>query len=264
MDDGGFLIDGILNDLDLKDRVIGATELTSSGFTKLKDKNIPFPVINIARSKTKLEIEGEMIAELEVKHVLLTLKKYNLQAKNIAIIGGGAIGKKIHKILLSRDFNSHIYDVDSNLRTINSLEEVIRNADIIIGATGSNPISLDILKSIKHKCFLISVSSSDREFPSAEIRRSFQQNSDSHKDYEFGNLVLINSGFPVNFTGEILSLPREEVQLTDSLIQAAVFQARQIENKTGFVELNKTYQENILQKFLELEPRWNSNKKNEI
>lgn len=259
VDDGGFLIRNVLEEPELLSDTLSATELTSSGYNSLKDCPIPFPVLNIARSKAKLEIEGTMIAELEVRHIERVIEEEKLDSKNILIMGGGAIGKKIYSILVSKKYSAHVFDIDTSVSTTNDLRESLKNADVVIGATGSSPLSMEDIADLEKKVLLISTSSSDREFPSASIRSGVSKNVNPHHSYPYKNTILVNSGFPINFTGERVSLPLEQVQLTDSLILSAIFQASKEKDSKGFVTLAEDIQDQIVEEFLNYYPQYRKN-----
>jgi len=88
IDDGGELIKKFRL---IKNKEIYAVEQTSSGFSKLKKTNISFPVLNVARSKAKLELESPFIADLVYSNTLKEIKKEKFVPKNVLIFGNKPI-----------------------------------------------------------------------------------------------------------------------------------------------------------------------------
>ena len=65
----------------------------------------------------------------------------------------------------------------------------------------------------------MSASSSDREFPSAEIRKHADiKTPEIHRDREYKNVVLINSGFPITFHGNYHEVSQKTIELTIALL----------------------------------------------
>lgn len=246
LDDGGFLIQEILNDSELLPRVRGALELTSSGYHKLSHLSIPFPVVNIARSHSKLAVEAPLIGKSVASHIQDHLLAYKLRKPRCLILGGGPIGISIRDSLKKLGHSVRIADLDSTRSEVDSYQECLADFDVLIGATGSMPFPLDHLKSIgEHPLYLISASSSDREFPSAYIRAHSPRTADAHAHFPHNNTVLVNAGFPINFTGRKCSLPLSEVQFTIALLLAGTLEALKESGESGFVEIPTAIQEKI-------------------
>lgn len=243
LDDGGYLIHSANLLLKGFDNVLGV-EQTSSGFHKLKDNKISFPVLNVARSGLKLNLESKFIAEYLIKNLDIKLQKFNIKPKNILVIGMGAIGKEVYNLLKERHSVS-FFDIATHKSS--DLEKIILNNDIIIGCTGA--ISVSKLMNIKHNVVLTSASSSDREFNAIEIREKFKKNSEVHRDYSFNNIILLNSGFPLNFDGGRESVPAEKIQLTRALMLSAILLGLKNNYPRGFIEIDKKIQTKIKLEF---------------
>ena len=74
VDDGGSLVH-VGNSFFKNFPNIVAIEQTSSGYNKLKNERLNFPVINVARSNAKLVYESPFIADLIAKKLSLKLKE---------------------------------------------------------------------------------------------------------------------------------------------------------------------------------------------
>jgi hypothetical protein len=99
---------------------------------------------------------------------------------------------------------------------------------------------------------LASSSSSDREFSAVELRRLLPKSANCHENIYVNGIHLLNSGFPVNFNGlKEVELP-EDIQLTRSLMYAAVCSRIINHDKKGLIELNTDIQQKIISKFKEL------------
>lgn len=250
LDDGAHLLLFANDFLKAFDKVVGV-EQTSSGYDRLKNVDLNFPVVNVARSKAKLEIESPFIAEVIVEKLNLYLSKSGLQDPKILIIGQGYIGSSIKNILKDR-YEVNGCDALSNKCDFGgNYENQLHLFDVIIGATGQTIISEGDFGKLKKGATLISASSSDREFSAVYLRRLTERTGNCHQNFDTEGIRLINGGFPINFTGEKYSLPPERSQFTRGLLSAAVYQAVEEKNK-GMVELDEMTQSKIIEEFNQL------------
>ena len=99
-------------------------------------------------------------------------------------------------------------------------KEVFSDPDVVIGATGNNILNeVDIKKiSSKKKIYLISVSSSDREFSVS----SFRSKQTIHDDVIYNNITFVNNGFPISFKGNRFELTALEFEKTLCLLTGSV------------------------------------------
>lgn len=250
VDDGGFLIK-LANDI-LKnyDNVIGI-EQTSSGYEKIKDLKIHFPIINVARSYAKLEHESKLIAEHFLNNLNYELKKLKKQPKKMLIIGRGPIGKEISN-LLKKDFSIATYDSKiekSNFVNLKQLRDKIKEFDVIIGCTGENSLPTWFYNSLKKEAILVSVSSSDREFAACNLRLLTDKYKKCHKNIKIRDIYLLNSGFPLTFSEYKIGLEAKKIQITRALIFSAIYLANSRKYPKGIVNLNDSIQKLIIRKF---------------
>lgn len=141
LDDGGELITAIHESLRTNTPIIGI-EQTSSGFHKLKDKKIPFPIINVARSPAKLNYEAPIIAKLVIDTLVRRIKDLPSKPCKVLILGQGPIGSQIRE-LLSNDFQVETFDTTVSKSTIDpqDFESSLNIFDLIIGCTGREVFS---------------------------------------------------------------------------------------------------------------------------
>lgn len=200
LDDGGMLL-SVFNERrgEVSGLRIYGIEQTSSGFRKFETENLQFPVINVARSATKLNKESPYIAETCFKKLKEYISNNKILATRSLIIGLGPIGKEL--LALFEENKDEVEGFDIALGHTDLLRKISDfKPDIIIGATGTTCLSKeDILhlSSPNHLFYLMSVSSSDREFSVASFRVGDTQ--DVHIDVRYKNIVFVNNGFPINF-----------------------------------------------------------------
>jgi hypothetical protein len=72
--------------------------------------------------------------------------------------------------------------------------------------------------------------------------------TNTHKDFHGENIVLLNGGFPINFDGHKLSIPLEDIQLTEALMFAGAIQAIRGLGE-GIVDLDLGVQDFIIREF---------------
>ncbi len=220
VDDGGVMIETALQD---GHKEFVGIEQTSSGFRKLEHKEILVPVFNVARSRTKLELETPYIVALGVQRIEVLMNQYAIEKPDILVVGLGPIGMEIQKSFIDKGFAVTAYD---RIHGEQDLLGLVENHEMVIGTTGSQILSHDeiiqINNSLKRKILLISMSSSDREFELWKLRDLFAAKKSIHEDVQFENIIIANNGFPITFKGQrIESLP-EEMERTMGLLFAGV------------------------------------------
>lgn len=253
LDDGGELI-FIANKLCSQGNCAGV-EQTTSGYNKLKDSSIGFPVVNLARSQAKLGYESPIIADLVSETLDRHINKLSVKPKTLLIIGYGAIGQAI-ALKLQHRYVVSIFDLDTSRSSIaeNEFISSLKNFDIIIGCTGRTVITQEHFPYLKKGVILVSASSSDREFDATLLRCKVPQINNCHTDIEVDDIFLINCGFPINFSDEYKKIDCDRLQLTRALILAAVLQANEnySNHSKGLVDLDTKVQKQIVQKYFDL------------
>ncbi len=218
IDDGGALLKEFSKEKSFSS--IYGVEQTSSGKNKLLTKELPFAVNSVASSMEKLSIETDYI----IRHSLLRIKSYFSKhqidnSKKILVIGKGPIGMTMISVLIAEGYDCSGFDILDGKRIS------FANFDVIIGATGSQSISFVDLYNLKRGCHLISISSSDREFPSIEIRSNSTSGFDIHDDFIHRDtgVYLANGGFPITFKGLVFECWPVEMDVTMMKLTEAVF-----------------------------------------
>lgn len=235
LDDGGFLLQRVQEVIDDVSCITGV-EQTTSGFEKLKDTDLRFGVINVARSRTKLAVESPFIAAGVVRELE---KRIQFDAEiRVLIVGQGAIGQAVKALLKDR---SMVFGCDAYAEFCDfggQYFEQLPAFDVIIGTTGKQILKESDLSMLKKGVVLASASSSDREFPAVEMRVAAAIIDDCHADLHVDDVWLLNGGFPINFAGQKNPTPPREIQLTRALLFAGVCEASK-SLASGFHDLSE-------------------------
>jgi len=226
LDDGGFLLSAV-NNASFLQPVVGV-EQTSSGYNKLQQQQLHFPIANVARSTSKLEYESPLIAEYIVKVIKTITKRHRRSIESrysepdkALVIGRGNIGSRV-ALELSKEMFVATYDPKNE--TV-PLKYLLEEPHLIIGASGSVSLGIESQKYMKRNPMLMSVSSSDREFDGVRWRRDFERTVDPHWNYNGENATLINGGFPITFLGQRVGLATPKIELTHALMLEGLYQA---------------------------------------
>lgn len=233
LDDGAQLIQLAVES---KANVWFAVEQTSSGFRKLEKTHLPFPVLNVARSATKLNQESPFIA----RHACDRMKDYffekELIVPRVLVIGLGPIGESVKQYFEQDGFNVQGFDIKEGHSDLMSTILEYR-PNVIIGATGTSVLSAEDARQLvsEEPLYLISMSSSDREFPAAQFREG---NTSTHVDITYKNLTFVNNGFPISFKGNRYESLPIEMEKTMCLLGGSVIYGATIDHlEPGLQEL---------------------------
>jgi len=216
LDDGGELISLFVEN---HKKILFAVEQTSSGFRKLESANFNFPIINVARTTTKLTQESPFIARLCFERISEYLKYKKINEPNILIVGLGPIGQAIFDRFRQHNFDIFGFDIkDEHTELISFILD--KRPDVVIGATGINILSKDDVDKIifDKNLYLISVSSGDREFPVS----FFRTGDDVYQDVVYRNIIFVNNGFPITFKGNRNESMPVEIEKTICLLFGSV------------------------------------------
>ncbi len=215
LDDGGMLLTMFarsFKSIQAKRIELYGVEQTASGKNILLGNKLPFLVTSVASSVEKIQIETGYIIRHSVSRVLdyFTQEGIGNHAK-ILVLGKGPIGKTLIDSLRDHGFSCDGYDV---------LEKTTRpdlsEFDVIIGATGKQSVSINDLNALKNSCHLISISSSDREFPSVYLRTHSVKGKKVHDTFisSIKDIHLANGGFPITFKAERIECYPLEIDVT--------------------------------------------------
>lgn len=269
VDDGAYFV-RYLNSLKTKPPILleryagtSVVEQTTRGHRYLFDNahevisRCGLSVVSIAKCKTKKNFEAPFIGAAVSRALQQSIGEERISnAKHIAVIGFGVVGKKTVEEIYRfyPDANIDIVDIDTDARAkaseagencegIPQLRDD-REYDIVLGCTGYNSFHLDQRKLLANKAVLASGSSAAIEFN----RAGFIELADQY-DYDEIEIVnrtktisegihaeiimrekektfsFLNAGFPVNFDGKLECLPTKMIQATHGLLFMAGIQS---------------------------------------
>lgn len=200
-------------------------------------------LIDVAHTAAKKQLESPVVAKTIVLETCSILAREKIVVEpddEVLVIGHGGIGHAIGRILTTsaalgstpkvvvRPYPEELY---FRLREgrLTPLEpaEVAGCVRLVFGCTGRTSFLDDHVHLLRDRSLLVSGSSWDIEFPKDAWNHSgFLMNPGSplHSTlrYSIGGrtILLANSGFPVNFSGNVISSPPEAMQLTVTLMLA--------------------------------------------
>jgi hypothetical protein len=181
------------------------------------------------------------------------MKKLPVIPREVLIIGNGPIGSQIREVL-EESYHLSTFDKTASRSSIKNedFEKSLHKFDLIVGCTGKPVLMPKHHQLLKKNVILVSASSSDREFDAVNLRSKVPLVTDCHENLFIGGICLINCGFPINFSSDFRKIDSDELQLTRSLLLAAVFQANNHSDviKNGFVVLDVENQRDIVQRYL--------------
>ncbi len=222
LDDGAYLIKTFF---EAGRKVVFGVEQTSSGFRKLQNQEIDFPVVNVARSQIKLSQESPLVAKHAFERIQEYMTAKNLLNPSVLVVGLGPVGEAIKQVFQEKNYRVIGFDIKHGHT---NLLAVINDSkpDIAIGATGNQILSEDDIKgmSLEHQIYLFSLSSSDREFPVAAFRLQnlgLEPNG-IYVDVVYKNITFVNNGFPISFKGNRFELTPPEIEKTICLLGGSV------------------------------------------
>ncbi len=230
-----------IKEVENKFHLVGV-EQTSSGFRKLENKSLHFPILNVARSPIKLDKESPLIARLGCDRINDVIKKYSLNDARILVVGLGPMGNNV--LLILKEEGYFVVGHDTTINSQGELLDLVKEnkINVIIGVTGTQLIGEEqIIKlndCVTDNLYLISMSSSDREFPSAFLRQETSKETSIHSDAQWKNIILINNGFPITFKGKRYESTPIEIERTIGLLYGSSLYASLNKIDTnGFVEV---------------------------
>ncbi len=250
LDDGGKFIKIVMESFGSETLNMIGVEQTTAGYEELKQIKLSFPVVNVARSKAKIQYESPLIATTLAQQLYAKFAKKHPSSERMLIVGNGAIGKAMFNFF-KHDFSVDCFDTDPSKSTIQhkNLKQTLSNYDLIIGCTGKPFLKYSDTNLLKKGVMLISASSSDREFSAFEFQKRHVGHLDCHDDFEIDGIKIINCGFPVNFGKDASVTDPPVFQLTRSLLCAAILSAFINDFPNRLIPLNERLQQSIVKNF---------------
>ena len=238
---------------------ISGVEQTQRGIARLRQTDMRLPsIVCVASSGVKKIVESEFIG---ISIVAKLLESKQLLSGKIGIIGMGNIGQAIFKHLKKQGVDVIAYDSErpdavSASEFRNSIDALIQDANLIIGATGVDILRGVTLDKVRGSKTFASASSVDIEFQTL-IRLASRQGMlgdicvSPHADLD---CTILNGGFPVNFDRKREWEPKEDIAITRCLLYVGIMQSARLleltKTTSGFYALDIPAQKQILARWL--------------
>jgi len=261
IEDGGYIVPLLHKRFPkLLENTIGAVEQTTRGIRNDEQiGNLKIPVLNVAGSKIKNEIEPPHVADAVIRNLESLLTGERLRGSKAAVLGYGTIGKEIAKRLRDKGMIVTIYDSDplkltkareEGFEAVNEPYNAVKNKLLIIGCSGETSIGREEILSSSHGTYLVSASSDQREIGLIELD-SLSSNKETLKN-ENGRKIgtsytirgqnkdihLIADGFPINFWYSE-SMPNQVSDLILSLIYVSAIELVKKDFGNGFQNIDE-------------------------
>ncbi|MCW5979895.1 MAG: hypothetical protein KIT09_17575 [Bryobacteraceae bacterium] len=185
VEDGGYLTPLLhQRGSNLLQGVVGAIEQTTKGLRKTEDWTnlaggpgaaqrdgeglLQFPLLSIPDSRIKLKVEPPLIGQQVVHCIQALTTAVSLQGLRVALLGLGTIGMEVFSRLHSLGALVDGYDGDVSRVTefrmkggnpARSAAEAVRGKRLVIGCSGRQSITADVIANLEHGVWLASASS---------------------------------------------------------------------------------------------------------
>lgn len=251
-------------------RCKGFVEQTTKGkwkYQNLEEEGIlNHPVYSVASSMLK-RLEAEWVAESLIRSIKDHLSKIGCASynKHFAVIGTGILGEAVARMAKSEANVVTCCDVNplkvsraqaANL-SINKLDNVIKQADVIVGVTGKRSIHKHHLLKAKNGAIFVSGTSEQIEIDVdfLETYATKREISDCVTEYRiFGkSIIILSHGFPANiFKRE--GIPEEKLDpiLTELILCAATIAENGEKLPPIILELPESLEERIVRLDLQI------------
>lgn len=277
-----FYAGSTVEEINRPNTIIGI-EQTRGGTNHPLFHGLPFPIINVAGSLAKTQIEYPFVAKIVSDKVLALIEEITPNLKKtpvIGVFGHGTMGKTIVASLTSHNLPVIVFEKNQEKREnvlpaihYDNSAVLIANADIIVGCTGEDitalPENLSAFLYSKQAKWLISTGSKDHEFNS--LLRLIQHEMKSlgcipnplenirYENKVGASLNILRGGFPINFYNHKHSVPPEQIWPTRAALLLACLTAAQInrvvlKSKTNTIMLPPQVQMSIIKKYCSLNP----------
>ena len=157
------------------DNVKAFVELTVTGLKRIKDLNVdelPYPVLNVAKSKLKRFITYKEIANTIFTRSIELLGGKKLVGRTVIQLGYGDLGIILAEryrqygtkvIVIEPDVLKCIDAAEKGFITFRTLEEAIKYEKpfLIVGASGYQSISREVIEKLNNKTFVTSGATAD-------------------------------------------------------------------------------------------------------
>lgn len=251
--DDGAIVSKILT-LHTYNNVKAFVELTVTGLKRINDLNVdelPYPVLNVAKSKLKRFITYKEIANTIFTRSIELLSGEKLIGRTVIQLGYGDLGIVLAEryrdygtrvIVIEPDVLKSIDATEKGFTTYRTLEEAIKYEKpfLIVGASGYQSISKEVIEQLEDKTFVTSGATAD-----LTIFKEYEKNGYKHIEiprygtqYEINGkyITVLGNGRSVNlFDSEAIPNQANDVfkasqlVVTDKIVNTNVDLKNQVE-----------------------------------
>ncbi|GHG01652.1 adenosylhomocysteinase [Streptomyces albogriseolus] len=225
-------------------RVLGVVEDTENGHQRYAAlHSLPCPIVSVARSPLK-DCEDHLVGRSIVfsTDALVRARGDILTSRNACVIGFGKIGRAIAQTLRAQDLRVTVYDNDPikrvqahslGFRTSASTAEAVRDAELVLCATGNLALRQGDFAALRNGAYLGSVTSSEDELELGSLHDLYQRSPVSAQltRYEVTGhyFYVLADGGAVNFVhgaavGAYIHLVQAEILAATAALSHARFQ----------------------------------------
>jgi len=224
---GGYAVKSLHTHFDEQvHRVVGALEITKQGVWVAQELDeLKIPQLNCAQTRLK-EIEGKMVGEAVVAALDNITRElgYSVVGRQALVAGYGWVGAGTAQNLRKRGMNVAVFDTDvlkvaeatvDGFSVYRSTVSIAPPA-VAMGVSGRQSITRSVIDQLPSRCFIVSGASKDHEIDLPYLESQTRTTEQIHRFvvahtlHDGRILLLVNKGYPVNFTGS--SVPDEIVE----------------------------------------------------
>jgi len=219
IDDGGYTLPVLIEQCpDLLEEFAGLVEQTTSGINKLApyEDTLSVPIFSVAESRMKAAIEPYGIADAAWRNLNTLLPDEKWEGQPALVLGFGRIGAALAEVLRQRRMRVAVHDsstealvtaMEQGFETGPELCALLRQHQplLVVGTTGSTSLRGDHADALLRDCYLVSVTSRDREFAVEELRARAKDVEDAGQlgfrlRLSHGACAtVVADGYPINF-----------------------------------------------------------------
>lgn len=272
LDDGAIISKILINKK--YDNVKAIVELTEMGLRrirKIKNKELLYPVLNVAKTDLKKYITYREISNTIFTRIIELLGDEKLVGRTVIQLGYGDLGGFLAKRLL--DYGVRVVIVDTNimkliqaseegLNTYRTLDEAMKYEKpfMIIGASGEQSISREAVLQLEDDTYVTAGATADlsifKEFEKKGVKHKFIKKYGTQYEINNKRITVLGNGRSVNlFDSE--SIPNKSIDLfkTGTLLTAymGIKENNLLEKSVQLDIVNEwIYESNILEKYYDL------------
>jgi adenosylhomocysteinase len=226
-------------------RVLGVVEDTENGHQRYAALDcLPCPVVSVARSPLK-DCEDHLVGRSIVfsTDALVRARGDILTSRNACVIGFGKVGRSIAQTLRAQDLRVTVHDTDSvkrvqahshGFRTSASTAEALREAELVLCATGNLALRQGDFSALRNGAYLASVTSSEDELELCSLHGLYKRTlvNEHLTRYEITGhyFYVLADGGAVNFVhgaavGSYIHLVQAEILAATAALSHGRFQS---------------------------------------